>query len=231
MVGMLSMPVRLTVLTVSLLAGLPWMRSGSAAPPSKATGAGPEAPVAVAADRVVLVSAGSSEYRALAIPRSYKTAPDAPLHLLVFRGGLCVRDHGLGDSTANGGSGVDGVAIVEQKGTNQRGFVGPDGRAAVVVGTRYVSRVDVSPGQTSTANDTVTGDTTITLVDPAHPDGRWRVTLENSRWAKDVLVLPDAKGVVLTTFVPRNGPTDVRVLDAAGRESIRVPESSSTRVT
>jgi len=173
------------------------------------------------------VSAGSSEYRALAIPRSYKTAPDAPLHLLVFRGGLCVRDHGLGDSTANGGSGVDGVTIVEQKGTNQRGFVGPDGRAAVVVGTRYVSRVDVSPGQTSTANDTVTGDTTITLVDPAHPDGRWRVTLENSRWAKDVLVLDDAKGVVLTTFVPRNGPTDVRVLDAAGRESIRVPESSA----
>jgi hypothetical protein len=176
---------------------------------------------------VVLVSAGSSEYRALAIPRSYKTGVDAPLHLLVYRGGLCVRDHGLTDAAANNGTGVEGAAFVEQKGTTQRAYVASDGRAAVVVGTRYVSRVDVSPGQTSTANDTVTGDTTLTLVDPAHPDGRWRVTLENARWAKDVLVLPDEGGVVVTTFVPRNGPTDVRILDATGREAVRVPESSA----
>ena len=227
MIGMQIRPIRSTVLAALLLAGLPWIRSAAAAPKAKATAPAPAAPVAPPPDRVVLLSAADSEYTALAIPRSYKTAPEARMHLLVFRSGLCIRDHGLADAQANDGRQVAGAAMVEQRGTNQRAVVGPDGRAAVVVGTRYVSRVDVSPGQTSTANDTVTGDTTLTLVDPAHPDGRWRVTLENARWAKDVLVLPNAGGVVVTTFLPRNGPTDVRILDASGRESIRVPENSA----
>lgn len=190
----------------------------------------PEAPVSVSPDRVVLLSSDDREYLALAIPNSYKTSPSARLHLLVFRGGLCVRDHGLADASAKDGRRVEGAPTVEESGTIQRGFIAPDGRNAVVVGTRYVSRVDVTPGQTSTANDTVTGDTTLTLVDPAHPDGRWRVTLENSRWAKDVVVLANGMGVVVTTFVPRNGPTDVRILDATGRESARVPETSAESV-
>ena len=203
------------------------MRAGSAVPSSKTTAVAPQETAAEAPDRIVLLSADDAQYRALAIPRSYKTAPEARLHLLVFRNGLCIRDHGLADTVANDGRGIDGAAVVEQKGTTERVFVASDGRAAVVVGTRYVSRVDVSPGQTSTANDTVTGDTTLTLVDPAHPDGRWRVTLENARWAKDVVALPHAMGLVVTTFVPRNGPTDVRILDATGRESVRVPETSA----
>jgi hypothetical protein len=223
--------IRLTLLGVSLLQGLPWARSGSAAPPDTPTkGANATVPGVTAADspdRVVLLSSGDPEYLALAIPRSYKTVPSAPLHLLVFRGGLCIRDHGLADTLVKDGRGVEGAPVVEQSGTNQRAFVAPDGRTAVVVGTRYVSRVDVTPGKKSTADDTVTGDTTLTLVDPAHPDGRWRVTLENSRWAKDVAVLANAMGVVVTTFAPRNGPTDVRILDATGRESVRVPETAA----
>jgi hypothetical protein len=235
MIVMLTSPIRLALLAASLLAGLPWVRSGSAAPPETTTAtaaAAPAAPAAAATDRVVLLGSSDPEYRALAIPRSYKTAPEAPMRLLVFRGGLCVRDLGLADTQANGEHGTPGTAVVEQKGTTERAFVAPDGRAAVVVRTRYVSRVDVTPGETSTANDTVTGDTTLTLVDPAHPDGRWRVTLENARWAKDVLVLPAERGVVVTTFLPRNGPTDVRILDATGHESLRVPESAAetTRV-
>jgi len=228
MVVMLISSIRMTVLCAALMPGLPWARSGSVAPPETGT---KEAPAAASPDRVVLLSADDPEYLALAIPRSYKTVPSARLHLLVFRGGLCVRDHGLADTLAKDGRGVEGAPVVEQSGTNQRAFIAPDGRTAVVVGTRYVSRVDVTPGQTSTANDTVTGDTTLTLVDPAHPDGRWRVTLENSRWAKDVVVLANARGVVVTTFVPRNGPTDVRILDATGRESARVPETSAETMT
>ena len=227
MIAMLAVPIRMTILSVCLVAGLPWLRARPTVPPAKTPAAAPGATAAPAPDRVVLLSAGAAEYRELAIPRAYKTAPDAPLHLLVFRGGLCIRDHGLADAVSNSGRADDGVAFVEQKGTSERAFVSPDGMAAVVLGTRYVSRVDVSPGQTSTANDTVTGDTTITLLDPAHADGRWRVTLENARWAKDVLVLPGARGVVVTTFVPRNGPTDVRVLDSTGHESVRVPETSA----
>jgi hypothetical protein len=224
MVGMAATTLQSTLLAISLLTGLPWIRSGSAAPPTSSTqaAAGDDAP-----DRVVLLTTGDPAYRALAIPRSYKTNPGAGLHLLVFRGGLCIRDHGLSDSVANESSENSGPQIVEQSGTTERAFVGQDGRAAAVVGTRYDSRVDVTPGQTSTANDTVTGDTTVTLVDPAHPDGRWRVTLEDSRWVKDVVVLADAKGVVLTSFVPRHGPTDMRVLDATGHETIRVPETSA----
>jgi hypothetical protein len=176
---------------------------------------------------VVLLSAGDAEYRALAIPRSYKTAPDAPSHLLVFRGGLCVRDVGLADTQNRDEHGTPNSAIVQEIGTTDRAVVGADGRAAVVVRTRYDSRVDVTPGQKSTVNDTVTGDTTLTLVDPAHPDGRWRLTLEHGRWAKDVLTLPSGKGVVVTTFLPRNGPTDMRILDDTGHESFRIPESSA----
>jgi hypothetical protein len=208
-----------TVLSATLLAGLPPAKPG--------TEAAPAAPEAVAADRVVLLAADDPEYLALAIPRSFKTVPSARSHLLVFRGGLCIRDHGLADTLVKDGRGVEGSPVVEQSGTNQRAIVAPDGRTAVVVGTRYVSRVDVTPGQTSTVNDTVTGDTTLTLVDPAHPDGRWRVTLENSRWVKDIVVLANAMGVVATTFVPRNGKPDVRILDSAGRESARVRETSA----
>ena len=235
MIVMLTTSIRLTLLTVSHLAGLPRARSGSAVPAktAKATAAAaPEAPAQAAPDRVVLLGIDDPEYRALAIPRSYKTAPEAPTHLLVFRGGLCLRDLGLADTQARGEHGTPGTAVVEQKGTTERAIVAPDERAAVVVRTRYVSRVDVTPGQTSTANDTVTGDTTLTLIDPTHLDGRWRITLENARWAKDVLVLPADRGVVVTTFLPRNGPTDVRILDATGHESLRVPESAAetTRV-
>jgi len=222
------------VLCASVLAGLPWVRQASVAPAEKTakveTKASPGTPADAAPDRVVLLAADDPAYTALAIPRSFKTAPSASSHLLVFRGGLCVRDHGLEDSLTKDGRGVDGTGIVEQAGTNQRAVVAPDGRVAVVVGTRYVSRVDVTPGQTSTANDTLTGDTTLTWVDPTHPDGRWRVTLENSRWVKDLLVLANNAGVVATTFLPRNGPVDVRILDATGHESIRVPESNSETV-
>jgi hypothetical protein len=227
MVVMLPLAIRLSLLCASLLPGLPWARSASAVPAEATEAAAKGAPAAASPDRVVLLSADDPEYLALAIPRSYKTVPSARLHLLVFRGGLCIRDHGLADTLVKDGRGIEGAPVVEQSGTNQRGFVAPDGRTAVVVGTRYVSRVDVTPGQTSTANDTLTGDTILTLVDPAHPDGRWRVTLENSRWAKDVVVLANAMGVVVTTFAPRTGPTDVRILDATGRESARVPETSA----
>src|SRR5258706_9048284 len=98
------------------------------------TGATPAMP-----DGVVLLSAGDPEYTALAVPRSYKTAPDAPNHLLVFRGGLCIRDLGLEDDQTNGEHAAPGQAVVEQAGIKERAFVAPDGRAAVVSRTRYVS--------------------------------------------------------------------------------------------
>jgi hypothetical protein len=37
-------------------------------------------------------------------------------------------------------------------------------------------------------------------------------------------------GLALTTFVPRRGPFDLRILDIAGRERVRVPESSGEPV-
>lgn len=186
------------------------------------------APVAPASsDRVVLLAAADAEYRALAIPRSYKIAPDAPMHLLVFRGGLCVRDIGLETAQSSGGRAEAGQALVEESGSMERGFVAADGKTAVIVRTTYVSRVDVTPGQTSTTNDTVTGGTTLTLIEPGHPEGAWSVAIEDGRWVKDVLVLAGGHGVVATTFKPRNGPVDVRILDAAGRQASRVPETAA----
>jgi hypothetical protein len=202
--------VRLTLVAASLLVGNQDVRPGSAAP-----------------DRVVLLAAGDPEYSALAIPGSYKTAPQAPMHLLVFRGGLCVRDLGLVEEDKKDPHGTDGAAIVEQAGIVEHAYVADDGRAAIYARTRYVSRVDVTPGQTSTENDTVTGDTTLTLIDPTHPRGLWSVVLEHARWVKDVVVLPGSSGVALTTFLPRNGPSDFRVLDPAGKESLRVAESAA----
>jgi hypothetical protein len=213
MLSVLITSVRLTFFTASLLAAVHAPRPTPAPP--------------VAPDRVVLLSAGDPEYTALAIPRSFKTAPEAPMHLLVFRGGVCVRDLGLVPEDKRDQQTTAGAGIVEEKGTIERAFVAEDGAAAVFAKTRYVSRVDVTPGQTSTANDTVTGDTTLTLIDPIHPNGWWSVVLENARWVKDVLVLPGSSGVALTSFLPRNGPTDFRVLDAAGHESVRVSESAA----
>lgn len=213
MISVPTSPLPLTLLAASLLTGLPGVR--------------PEIAANAARDRVVLLSAGDPEYSALPVPCSRKTDPTAPTHLLVFRDGLCVRDLGVADEESHGERATAGKAIVEQTGIAERAFVAADGRAAVFAKTRYVSRVDVTPGETSTANDTVTGDTTLTLIDPAHPDGRWRITLENSRWARDVVVLPASMGVVVTTFLPRNGPTDVRILDATGRESLRIPDSAA----
>jgi hypothetical protein len=210
MLLVLGSSIRLILVAASLLVGNAEVRPGSAAP-----------------DRVVLLAAGDPEYSALAIPRSYRTAPQAPMHLLVFHDGLCVRDLGLTDEDTKDQHATDGAAIVQQAGTVERAFVADDGRAAILARTRYVSRVDVTPGQTSAENDTVTGDTTLTLIDPMHPSGAWTVVLENSRWVRDVVVLPGSSGVALTTFLPRNGPNDFRVLDAAGHESLRVPESAA----
>jgi hypothetical protein len=231
-----SSTARTTLIALSLFPGLPWARSGSVVPretepknAKHAKSAVPEAVPPPAPDRLVLLAADDAEYLAYAIPRSYKTAPDAPTHLLVFRGGLCIRDIGLVEAInkSDAGHQTPGTAVVQQSGSTSRAFVAPDARTGVIVKTDYVSRVDVTKGQSSTRNDTVTGSTTVTLVDPGHPEGVWRVTLEDSRWTKDVLVLSNAGGVVLTTFRPRTGPTDVRVLDATGRESARVPESSA----
>jgi hypothetical protein len=185
------------------------------------------APSPPAPDRVVLLSAGDPEYTALAVPGSLKTVPEAPMHLVVFHGGVCVRDIGLVPEDKRDQRATAGAGIVEETGTIDRAFVAEDGAAAVLAKTRYVSRVDVTPGETSTANDTVTGDTTLTLIDPLHPRGFWSVVLENARWVKDVLVLPGSAGVALTSFLPRNGPADFRILDAAGRESLRVAESAA----
>src|SRR5258706_11704942 len=95
--------LRLTLLAASLLAGIRPVHPGAPAP-----------------DRVVLLSAGDPDYLALAIPASYKTAPGAPTHLLVFHGGLCVRDLGLVDEQSKDGHATDGTAVVEQAGTIER---------------------------------------------------------------------------------------------------------------
>lgn len=229
MVLVLATILHSAVLSATLLAGLPWLRSGSTAP--RETGPGTEASshAATSPDRIVLLALDSPDYRALAIPKSYKSHPEAAQHLLVFRGGLCIRDRGLVQAQETGG-GAGGAMIMEETGVKERASVAADGRSAVVARTRYVSRVDMTPGKTSTADDTVTSATMLTFVDPDHPDGLWQVTLENGRWVKDMVVLPASKGVAVTTFLPRTGPADLRILDATGRETTRVPESSGEAV-
>jgi hypothetical protein len=219
------------VLSTALLAGLPWIRGSATASPEPAVSAAAAPAAPSSPNRVAVMGAGSPDYRALAIPRSVRTDPDASLRLLVFREGICVLDRGLRDAHEDSTAGARGSMIVREDGIIERAAASPEGREAVVVSTRYVSRVDVTPGTTSTAGDLLRGPTTLTLVDPGHPDGRWQVTLEDGRWVKDVEVLPGSNGVVVTTFLPRTGPSDLRVLDALGREKLRVPESRAETVS
>ena len=177
------------------------------------------------------MSAASPDYRALAIPRSVRTDADAPVRLVVFRDGVCVLDRGLRESSEESNGGARGTMIVQEDGIIERAAAAPDAREAVVVTTKYVSRVDVTPGTTSTAGDLVRGPTTLTLIDPTHPDGRWQLTIEDGRWVKDVAVLPASNGVVVTTFLPRTGPSDLRVLDALGHEKLHIPESRAETVS
>ena len=208
------------VLAGAMLAGFPWIRHpASAAPaPAPATPADP-------GNRVAVLDAASPAYRTLQIPSSVKTDPDASVRLVVFRQGACILDRGLRDARHDSNGGARGSLVVQESGTTERGAAAPDGREAIVATTRFVSRVDMTPGVTSTKNDTVQSATTLTLIDPDHPEGRWQVTLEGGRWVKDMIVLPASSGVVLTTFLPRNGPDDLRILDAGGHEKIRVPET------
>src|SRR5512147_944423 len=150
MVGMLLPLVRTALLAGSLLAGLPWIRSSSTAPRDAQPADRPQsASVAVAAaapSRVVLMGADGPEYQALAIPKSYKSDPDATLRLLVFRDGLCIRDRGLVQAHETRDGGGAGTTIMEETGITERAAVAPDGREAVIASTRYVSRVDLTPG-------------------------------------------------------------------------------------
>ena len=208
----------------ALLPGLPWLRHGStatdAAPKPAEVSHASDAP-----DRVVLLDAGDAAYRSLAIPKTYKTAAAAPLRLLVFHGGVVIRDHGVADRSEERESGPSGQPIVEESGTAERAFVASDASRAVVCMTRYVSKVDMNPNSDA-ASDPVSGTTTLTSVDPDHPDGEWRLTLESNRWLRDLIVLPNRMGVVVTSFLPRNGPADVRLLDGSGREMLRVSDAS-----
>jgi hypothetical protein len=226
MVLVLAPMLQTALLTGSLLAGLPWLRASSTAPPQPGAETAVGSTASTPTDRVVLVSADAPEYRALAIPKSYKSNPDAALHLLVFRDGLCIRDRGLIQTRKTGSGDGPGTLVMEETGVTERATVASDGREAVVASTRYVSRVDVTPGTTSTVGDTVRSTTTLTFVDPKHPDGLWQVTLENGRWVKDLLVLPASAGLAVTTFLPRTGPSDLRILDGTGREILRVPETA-----
>src|SRR5262245_20973010 len=220
MVPMLGCKV---VLAVGLLAGLPWLRSSKTVPPGEEA-TGTVTTTSAPASRIDVVTKDSTEYRALAIPRSFKSEVDAATRLLVFKDGLCVRDRGIvvAHTTTNGGD-PRGL-VTEETGIAERAAVAGDDRTAVVATTRYVSRVDMTPGIT-TEGDTIRGATTLTMIDPAHPDGRWQVTLEQSRWVRDLVALPRDGGVAVSTFVPRNGLPDVRLLDPSGHERVRVPES------
>lgn len=208
------------LLAAALLAGFPWLRH-----PDRSEPATPPAPAVDSGNRVAVLASESPDYRSLRIPDSVKTDPAASVRLVVFRRGVCILDRGLRDARRDSNAGDRGSLVVQESGVTERAAAAPDGRDAVVATTRFVSRVDMTPGVTSTKNDTVTGATTLTLIDPDHPDGRWQLTLEDGRWVKDLIVLPASSGVVLTTFLPRNGPTDLRILDATGREKIRVPET------
>jgi hypothetical protein len=226
MVRMTATLGRTAFLALGLVAGLPWLRSSSTVPakgePVAASHAG-----AAPASRIVLVSSDAPEYRALAIPKSYKSDTSATQRLLVFRDGLCVRDRGIvtTHTTANGGSA--GSVVMEETGITERAAVAGDEGTAVIASTHYVSRVDMTPGTTSTVNDTVRGATILTLVDAAHPDGRWQITIENGRWVKDLVALPGGAGLAVSTFLPRTGPSDLRLLDASGHERVHVPESTA----
>lgn len=213
---------RTLLLAAGLWAGLPWIRSPHTVPRGgeEATGT-----VTSTASRVDVVSKDAPEYRALAIPKSYKSDVAAATRLLVFKDGLCVRDRGLVSAHSTSNAGDPRGLVTEETGVTERAVVASDDRTAVVASTRYVSRVDMTPGTTSTAGDTIRGATTLTMIDPAHPDGRWQITLESSRWVKDLVAIPRDGGLAVSTFLPRKGPCDLRLLDPTGRERVRVPES------
>ena len=225
MLGMPSALLCAAWLAGALVPGLPWLRSSSTAAEAPAKTA-EVSHAADAPDRVVLLDASDAAYAALAIPRSYKTAAAAPLRLLVFHGGAVVRDHGVADRREERESGPAGRSLVEESGTAERAFVAADASRAIVCMTRYVSKVDMNPDSDAATSDPVTGTTTLTSVDPEHPDGEWRLTLENGRWLRDLIVLPKKMGVVVMSFLPRNGPADVRLLDGTGREMVRVSDAS-----
>ena len=209
----------------AMIAALPWIRSSAAAAPGPAEPATAPAssPAAPAfKDRVAVVAAGSSEYSAMATPLSVRRNSDARQRIVIFRNGVCILDRGLIEAHDES---IPAPDTVQESGLLERGTAAPDGREALLVATRYESRVDVTPGSRSTARDFVRSTTTISLVDPEHPDGRWQVTLEGGRWVRSFAVLSASSGVILTTFVPRTGPTDFRMLDGNGRERLRVPES------
>src|SRR4029453_17766473 len=104
------------------------------------------------------------------------------------------------------------------------------GSRAIVSMTRYVSQVNMRPDADAPGDDPVTGTTTLTSVDPDHPDGDWRLTLEGGRWVRDLVVLPRRMGVLVTTFLPRTGPADGRLLDPSGGGHVSETSSDALRI-
>jgi hypothetical protein len=122
---------------------------------------------------------------------------------------------------------MEGARVVEQSGRTNARFVAPDGAHGGRRAGRATSARGRDARQTSTANDTVTGDTTLTLVDPRTRTGGG-ASRSRMSWAKDVARASErVRASSRRRSFPRNGPTDVRILDATGRESVRVPESSA----
>ena len=214
-----------TVLLIGLqtmLAGFPWIRSSAIAAPEPTP---PPEAAAVATGpptRVVVLSAASPAYHALAVPPSARRNPSASTHLMVFRAGICVLDRGLVDDHKEGVTAPD---TIEESGVLERAAAAADGREAVLVETHYSSHRVAKPGVGTRADEQIQSTTTLTLLDPDHPDGLWKLTLEGGRWIRAIDVLSESSGIVVTTFVPRDGAADFRILDSSGRERLRVPES------
>lgn len=213
------MPVPRIVVSI-LAAGLAF-GTGHAAGAQSA----PPAPV-LRPDRIVISNSGDALEAVASRSCRVVTTPEANSRLLVYKDGVCVLARGLRNETRQDVAGR--ADVLEETGLIESGWVAADGRGGLVATMRYTDRVRLVEGGGAPADEGFRGITTLTWLDPSHPDGSFEIALEPGRVVKDAVALPFGFGIAVLTQVYGAPDADFRLYDLRGELSLRVPEREAS---
>jgi hypothetical protein len=192
------------------------------------------APIAAAADpdRVAVYAVSDGDYTRLTIPEAARTVPESPTRLVVFHGGRVIVDRGLRTDVAlSSAPRVAGATAEREDLYTENAEVPADGWFGVLYGSRVRETLSLGGEHGREPSAPTVASTEIVWIDPEHPRGRWKVTLEGGRMLTSVVPISHAMGVAVSTVTEPGGVADLRIYDRDGKVQFTLPDRSASTVS
>jgi hypothetical protein len=192
----------------------------------------PTAPVPPASgalpDRVALYVTGEEEYAGIRVEPGHRTAPDARDRLVVFHEGGPVLDLGLRNERRLVPVAGSATEQLEEEGILENAEISPDGRAAVILSTRFRRPAETGDAPTENKTPPPRGTTILTFVDARWPDARFDLPIPQGRWVREVLPLSAGLGVAVSTTRGIGEPADLGFYGPDGHQVFHVSATEAS---